>query len=231
MLARMPGLFSGGVSSRRFRCKLEVYGARIGGSTPFLSASTLKLLLRDSDDLYVRSGFGGAWRVLYADVFTLGDVLTVFLIDMLIMLLWCWLVLPGVPCLPTLAWCRLVCERVDCPPPEVCRLRGNVWVDRKCSSLSWSPTSLLVDLLNLPRELEATLKRGRFRKVISEWNFRRRLRRRSNEPTESYIRSIHASLHAAFTRNRSTDATRCDLKIPKRPDLDVHTLAPWSLYN
>lgn len=194
MLARMPGLLSGGVSSRRFRCKLEVYDARTGASTPFLSASMLKLLLRDSDDLYVRSGFGGGWSVPYADVtFTLGDVFTVFLIDMLIMLL-CWPSLPEVPCLPTFAWCRLVCERADCPAPVEYRLRGSVWVDRKCSSLSWSPISLPVDLLNLPRELEATLKRGRFRKVIAEscrTFSRRRLRRRSSEPTEPrYIRSI-----------------------------------------
>lgn len=76
--------------------------------------------------------------MLYVDVaFTLGDVLTVFLIDMLIMLLCCWATLPGVPCLPMFAWCRLlVCKRVDCPPLVECRLRGNVWVDRKCSSLS-----------------------------------------------------------------------------------------------
>lgn len=109
---------------------------------PFLSASTLKLLLRDNDDLYVRSGFGGAWSVLYAGVaFTLGDVFTVFLIDMLIMLLCCWPSLLGAPYLTFVltAWCRLACdtacERIDCPPAE-CRFRGNVWVDRKCSSLS-----------------------------------------------------------------------------------------------
>lgn len=228
MLARMPGLLSGGVSSRRFRCKLEVYGARTGASTPLLSASTLKLLLRDSDDLYVRSGFGGAWSVLYAGVtFTLGDVLTVFLIDTLIMLLWCWAILLGAPCRPTFAWYRLVCERADCPTPVECRVRGNVWVDRKYSSLSWSPTSRLVDLLNLPRELEVTLKRGRFRKVIAESCGLSLVDDRMSLPSRDiYVRFPCVPSCSLHPKSKRRFAVMQLKELPKRPDLDVHILAP-----